>query len=197
MQQQMRLSMVMAMDRNRLIGKDGGMPWHLSAELAYFKRVTMGKVLIMGRRTYVSIGKPLPGRVSIVVSASGVLTGDAIERYQAEGKLHLCRSLDEALQLSDRLTAHLPLDGGSDDAPLAGTGSSDALKHREAAIVGGAQMCEAAMPHVDRLYLTVIDSEFEGDTWLNCFQESDWQEQSVSHEQINDVTVAYRVLERR
>ena len=131
----MRLSMVMAMDRNKLIGKDGGLPWHLPAELAYFKSVTMGKVLIMGRKTYLSIGKPLPGRVSIVVSASGQLTGETIERYQAEGKLYLCRSLDDAIHVANELTGHLENKdvSFSDDA-------ASVLQHAEAAIIGGAQL---------------------------------------------------------
>ncbi len=187
----MRLSMVMAMDRNKLIGKDGGLPWHLPAELAYFKRVTMGKVLIMGRKTYVSIGKPLPGRVSIVVSASGQLTGEKFEQYLADGRLYLCQSLDDAIQLAQDLTAQLKPDheSGIDDG-------ANVLQHAEAAIIGGAQLCEAAMPQVDRLYLTVIDAEFEGDTWLHSFDESDWQEQSVSNVQLDNLNVAYRVLDR-
>ena len=66
----MRISMIMAMDVNRLIGKDGGMPWHISADLKYFKRITMGKPVIMGRRTFDSLGKPLPGRPNIVITRS-------------------------------------------------------------------------------------------------------------------------------
>ncbi|MDD3518183.1 MAG: type 3 dihydrofolate reductase [Chromatiales bacterium] len=64
----MTLSIIVAMDRNRLIGRDNALPWHLPADLAWFKRVTMGKPLIMGRRTHESIGRPLPGRLNIVVS---------------------------------------------------------------------------------------------------------------------------------
>ena len=66
----MIIAMMMAMDRNRLIGSDGGMPWHISTELQYFKRVTMGKPIIMGRVTHTSIGRGLPGRLNIVVSRS-------------------------------------------------------------------------------------------------------------------------------
>ena len=66
----MTLAMIMAMDQNRLIGKDNGLPWHLPADLKYFKQVTMGKPIIMGRKTFESIGRPLPGRVNIVVTRS-------------------------------------------------------------------------------------------------------------------------------
>lgn len=64
----MRISLIVAMGENRAIGKDGGMPWHVPADLQYFKRITMGRPIIMGRKTYESIGKPLPGRTNIVIS---------------------------------------------------------------------------------------------------------------------------------
>ena len=75
----MRISMIMAMDVNRLIGKDGGMPWHISADLKYFKRITMGKPVIMGRRTFDSLGKPLPGRPNIVITRSKDWTAAGVQ----------------------------------------------------------------------------------------------------------------------
>jgi len=173
------------MDRNQLIGKDNALPWHLPAELAYFKSVTMGKVLIMGRKTYASIGKPLPGRISVVVSSSGVLDTAENAEYIADGKLYLCSSLEDAIA-----QAQLLIDSREENS------SAVQLTHDEAAIIGGAQLCEAAMAMTDRLYLTVIDDDFEGDTWLESFDEDDWQEESVRHVRIEDYDVAYRVLER-
>ena len=181
----MRLSMVMAMDRNQLIGKDDALPWHLPAELAYFKSVTMGKVLIMGRKTYASIGKPLPGRISVVVSSSGVLDTAENADYIADGKLYLCSSLDDAIA-----QARLLIERREENS------SAVQLTHDEAAIIGGAQLCEAAMAMTDRLYLTVIDAEFDGDTWLKSFREQDWNEISVNNVSIDDYDIAYRVLER-
>ena len=67
----MMLSLIAAMDNNRLIGKDNGLPWHLPADLAYFKSVTMAKPIMMGRKTYDSIGRPLPGRQNIVLTRGG------------------------------------------------------------------------------------------------------------------------------
>jgi len=73
----------MAMDQNRLIGKDGGMPWHVPGEQAYFKRVTMGKPIIMGRKTYDSLGRPLPGRANIVVTRNNQWHADGVlKRYR-------------------------------------------------------------------------------------------------------------------
>jgi len=72
----MKMSLIAAMDRNRLIGNKNQLPWHLPADLAHFKQVTMGKPIVMGRKTYESIGKPLPGRTNIVISRSD---------YKAEG----------------------------------------------------------------------------------------------------------------
>ena len=88
----MRKSLVVAMARNRVIGRDNALPWRLPAELAHFKRVTMGHPIIMGRRTYESIGRPLPGRMNIVVSrnrgfvAPGCTVVDSLEKaYEAAG----------------------------------------------------------------------------------------------------------------
>ncbi len=82
------LSLIVAMDRNQLIGRDNRLPWHLSADLKRFKRITMGKPIVMGRRTHESIGKPLPGRTNIVVSTD--------RHYQAAG-CRVVASLHEAL----------------------------------------------------------------------------------------------------
>lgn len=75
----MRISMIMAMDRARLIGKEKGLPWHISSDMQYFKKVTMSKPMIMGRVTYESIGRPLPGRPSIVVTRDGQWFADGVE----------------------------------------------------------------------------------------------------------------------
>ena len=83
--------MVMAMDLNRLIGKDGGLPWHISADLKYFKRITMGKPLIMGRKTFDSIGKPLPGRPNIVITRNRAWSADGVQ---------VAESLSQAVELA-------------------------------------------------------------------------------------------------
>ena len=87
----MILSLIVAMDEDRTIGKDGGMPWHLPADLKHFKRTTLGKPVIMGRRTFESIGRPLPDRRNIVLTRGG---------FQAEG-VETANSLEEALEMTE------------------------------------------------------------------------------------------------
>jgi len=85
------ISLIVAHDKNRVIGYENKMPWHLPGDLQYFKEMTMGKPIIMGRKTFESIGRPLPGRRNIVISRN--------ERYNADG-IEVVSSLDEALQLT-------------------------------------------------------------------------------------------------
>lgn len=166
------VAMMMAMDRNRLIGKDGGMPWHVPGEQAYFKAVTMGKPMVMGRVTHESIGRVLPGRTSIVVTRD--------PGWRAEGVV-VAHSLDAALA-AGRAVATEP-----------------ATRAAELVVIGGAALCRDAMPLTERLYLTVIDHAFEGDTWLDSYHPEEWHE--VSRERRDPATtdgleVAYLVLER-
>ena len=162
----MRLSMVMAMDINRLVGKDGGLPWHISSDLQYFKRVTMGKPVIMGRRTYDSMGKPLPGRPNIVITRNKDWSVEGVQRAS---------SLEEAFELAAGHT------------------------EEEIMVIGGASICAEAMQHTDRLYLTVIDHEFDGDTWLESYQPDQWQQvSSEAHDETADggYRYTYNVFER-
>lgn len=136
----MSITLVAAMGRGRVIGADGGMPWHLPDDLTHFKAVTLGTTMIMGRRTFDSIGRPLPGRRTIVV------TRDAA--WQRDGA-------DTALSLG----AALALAG---DAPIS--------------IVGGGQIYAQALEHADRMELTFIDAEPEGDTVFPEWDDTEWRE---------------------
>ncbi len=164
----MRISMMMAMDTRNLIGKEGGMPWHISSDLQYFKRVTMGKPVIMGRVTYDSIGRPLPGRANIVVTRNNQWSVDGVRT---------AASLHEAYDVARTQSAE------------------------EMMVIGGASLCQAAMPDTERLYLTVIDHEFpDGDTWLDSFNWQDWTVTSVDkHDETADggYRFAYYVLDRK
>lgn len=99
----MRIALIAAMGRNRVIGKDNQMPWHMPADLKHFKSVTMGKPVIMGRKTFESIGRPLPGRTNIVI------TRDA--SYQADG-ISVVSSPEQALELAKPLTDEVMIIGG-------------------------------------------------------------------------------------
>lgn len=159
--------MVMAMDKNRLIGKGGDMPWHIPSDLKYFKRVTMGKPVIMGRKTFDSLGKPLPGRPNIVVTRN--------KDWSVEG-VQVASSLEEAFDLAKEHSTE------------------------EIMVVGGASLCAQAMPSTDRLFLTIIDHEFEGgDTWLKSYEADEWHEVSrEEHDESGEggYRYTYYVLER-
>ena len=129
------------MDRNRLIGNNNELPWHLPADFSHFKAVTMGKPIIMGRKTYESIGRPLPGRVNIVLSRNPDIKFDGV----------VCvNSFEEAVTV-------VP------DAD-------------ELMVIGGSTVYEMLMPKIDRMYLTYVDAEFEGDAWFPEIDENVWQE---------------------
>lgn len=154
------LTLVAAMARNRAIGLDGAMPWHLPAELRHFKRVTMGKPIVMGRKTWESIGRVLPGRQNIVVTRNA--------SYRAEG-CDMAASLDEAVAMA--------------------IGS-------EVMIIGGGQLYAEALPHADRMVLTLVDCEPEADTWFPRWRAEDWQQVSSREETSDDSNpFDYRVIE--
>ncbi len=139
-----RRAMVMAMDRNKLIGRAGGLPWRIPEDSKHFKRTTLDKAIIMGRRTFSEdIKRALPKRLNIVV------TRDKEWRHPG---VEVAHSLEQAYEIAAKL---LP------DAP-------------ECYVIGGAQLCREAMEGTERLYLTVVNGEFEGDTWLDSFDFEDW-----------------------
>ena len=93
----MIISLIAAMDKNRLIGKENGMPWYLPADFKHFKEITMGKPIIMGRKTYESIGKPLPGRLNIVISRSGFTAAGITSASSIEEALDIVKEMDEVM----------------------------------------------------------------------------------------------------
>ncbi len=146
----MIISMVAAMAHNRIIGKDNQMPWHLPADFAWFRRCTMGKPVIMGRKTYDSIGRPLPGRMNIVVTRN--------EDLQIEGvKTVTC--LQDALEIVRDV--------------------------EEVMIIGGGSFYEHCLPLANKLYLTFIDAEIDGDTQFPDWGE-DWKTDHSEHYQADD-----------
>ncbi len=136
----MIVSIIVAMDKNRLIGRDNDLPWRLPSDLAHFKKVTMNKPILMGRKTYDSIGRPLPGRKNIV------LTHD--KNLEIEG-VTVVNSLDAAM--------------------------SAARDAEELMVIGGGAVYERVLPITQRMYLSFIDGEFEGDAWFPEFDENDWE----------------------
>lgn len=166
----MKVSLIVAMSQNRVIGRENQMPWHLPAELQYFKRVTMGKPVLMGRNTFESIGRPLPGRPNIVITRNA--------DYEAEG-ISVVTSVEDALDLAEQLAER--------DA------------NAEAMVIGGAQIFAATLPRADRLYLTEVQAEVEGDVFFPEFAPEDWslvsREEHAADEK-NPYPYSVLVLER-
>ncbi|MCM3162995.1 dihydrofolate reductase [Metabacillus litoralis] len=135
------ISLLVAMDTNRLIGKDNQLPWHLPQDLAYFKKTTLNHKIVMGRKTFESIGRPLPGRVNIIVTRD--------QNYSQEGCLVL-HSIEDIKELSEQT-------------------------EEEIFVIGGAEIFQQILPYSDRLYITHIHHEFEGDTYFPKTNEEEWE----------------------
>ena len=163
----MIISIIAAMDQDRGIGIDNKMPWHLPIDLMRFKRITMGHHLILGRKTFQSIGGPLPGRQMIVLSRN--------PEFKAAGCL-VSRSFDEALQLAE------------------------AAGEKEVFVVGGGEIYLEALPLIDRMYLTLVDTKAESDTHFPQFDQENWEvicEQDFAEDSKNPLTHTFRYLVRK
>jgi len=158
-----QLFLVYARAANGTIGKDGGLPWHIPADLKHFKEVTMGKPMIMGRKTFESFPAPLPGRRHIVLSRDS--------DWQAEGAEHVM-SVPEALAAA----------GGE-----------------ETAIIGGADVFMLFEPQAERIELTQIHADYEGDTFMDAPDESRWKEVAREDHEASGDTPAFSFItyERR
>lgn len=135
------ISLIVARTRNKVIGQQNRMPWHLPKDLAWFREKTLGKPVIMGRKTYLSIGRLLPKRPNIILSRNGFSVSGA---YSAA-------DLPQAIELAKSLAV------------------SD-----EIMIIGGGELFKQALPIADRIYLTEIQADIDGDTFFD-FDQHNWQ----------------------
>lgn len=166
----MILSIMVAMSENRVIGINNQLPWHLPEDLKYFKRVTMGHPIIMGRKTYESIGRPLPGRTNIVVTRQ--------PDWSAEGVV-VARGVEQALEKAESQARR----DGKDEMIL----------------IGGEELFRQALHKVNRLYLTQVQAEIEGDAFFPEIEPSQWQEverHNHSADQNNPYAYSFIVLNR-
>lgn len=159
------ISLIAAMDRNGAIGKGNRIPWRLPADLAYFKKATLGHTVVMGRKTYESIGRPLPGRENIIITRN---TG-----YKASG----CRifySFDELLRFLEE-------------------------KKEEVFVIGGAEIYRQFFPWADKLYITFINAEFNGDKYFPEIDPKKWALRSEAKgktDEDNPYEYYFRVYEK-
>ena len=140
-----RLSILVAMARNRVIGHKNQLPWYLPADLKHFKSLTMGHPIVMGRKTYESIGRPLPGRTNIILTHQKILeVPGAIVVHSIESALQKCQE-------------------------------NNAVQH-ESFIIGGENLYRQTLPYCQRLYITEIQKDFDGDAFFPEFDSNEWQE---------------------
>ena len=140
------LSLIVAVTRNGVIGKDNQLLWRLRADMRRFRALTMGKPIIMGRKTFLSIGKPLDGRDNIIISTR--------PDFQVEGAF-VCHTVEDALALGE---ARAALSGGG-----------------EVMVIGGEMIYRATLPKADRLYLSLVEAELEGDAFFPLPESQEWR----------------------
>jgi dihydrofolate reductase len=150
----MTLSIIAAVANNNVIGRDNQLPWHMPADLKWFKTLTSGHHLLMGRRTYESVGKPLPGRITVVITRSAGYAPDGVA---------IARSLDEAIS------------------------KAEAAGDPEIFIGGGAEIFNQVLHRANRMYLTRIHTEPEGDTFFPEFDDvNEWHLVDSEHHEADE-----------
>ena len=157
------LSLIAALAENRVIGIENRMPWHLPGDFKYFKATTLGKPIIMGRKTWDSLGRPLPGRLNLVVSRQAGLTLEGAEVFT---------TVEAAHQRAEAWAREQGVD--------------------EVMLIGGAQLYEQALPIADRLYLTRVALQPEGDAWFPAFDEAQWHCVERAEQPANEPAPAHR-----
>jgi len=184
------ISSIAAVAKNDVIGKDNALLWHIPEDLKHFKKTTSGKPILMGRNTYESLGKPLPNRPNIVISRSykSIKSGDATQVYKS---LEL-REVVPPNKISEGPFLYASIEEGVKAA------KDIALKMNadEIMIIGGGEIYKQTMKIADRLYITLIDKEYEGDTFFPAFNWNEWR--IVSEDKRDgDPAFTFYILERK
>jgi dihydrofolate reductase len=162
----MIISAIVATAHNQVIGKDNSLPWYLPADLKYFKKTTLGHHILMGRKNYESIGRPLPKRTNIIITRNPY--------YISSGCL-TAHSIEDALQIA--------YENGED----------------EVFIIGGGEIYQASMPYLERIYLTEVDVDIEGDVFFPEIDSTQWKEISSDPHLAggkNPMNYCFKVFER-
>lgn len=163
----MRISLIVAKSQNNVIGKDNKLPWHLKDDLQNFKKITMGHHILMGRKTFESIGKPLTGRMSLVLSS---------EPKPVQENLVWFSSIWRAIKYAER------------------------AGENELFIIGGEKIFKSALAIADRIYLTEIEADVDGDTFFPSLSLKNWNnisEQRFEKSAENDHSFTVKILDRR
>jgi len=165
----MKISLIVAVSQNNVIGRDNQLPWHLPEDLQYFKAVTMGKPLIMGRKTFESIGRPLPGRANIVITRNPDWTAEGVE---------IVADIEAAFACAQNACS---VSGGD-----------------EVMVIGGEQIYRSCLARSDRLYLTRVEARVEGDAFFPKLDEDDWQQVAEKMpEKVEKHAYRFLILDRK
>jgi dihydrofolate reductase len=162
----MIISCIVATARKRVIGKDNAMPWHLPADLAYFKKTTLGHPIILGRKNFEAIGRPLPGRANIIITK---------DRSFACSNCTITYSIEEAIAEAKK------------------------IDQEEIFIIGGGSIYEQSMPYWQKLYLTEIELDTEGDVFFPTINMENWDllsEDCFQKDEKNPYNYCFKVFER-
>lgn len=160
------LAMIVAVAKNGVIGRDNQLPWHIPEDLKWFKQNTMGKPLIMGRKTFESLGKPLPGRPHIV------LTRDSSFHYEG---VHVVSTIEAAVERAQEL--------------------AESLFVNEIMVIGGANIYKQMLPFISKIYRTLVDIAPEGDAYFELTGE-DWSVSTQEEKTSNGINFLLQVVEK-
>lgn len=155
----MRLALIVAVAANNVIGFENKLPWHLPQDLKYFKAKTLGKPIIMGRKTYESIGRPLPGRTNIVITRQ--------RDWRIDEEVLIAHNLTDAFAMAESVAKR-------SESPC-----------EEAFVIGGAEIYRNSLAFADRIYLTRINKEFTGDAYFPMLSDAEWLKVSAIEGEIN------------
>jgi dihydrofolate reductase len=164
------IALIVAMGENRAIGRGGDLPWRLHSDMRYFRKITMGKPIIMGRLTFASLGRALDGRVNIVLTRNAA--------YEAPGAI-MAYNLEEALDVARRAAAKAGVN--------------------EIMVMGGEDVFREVLPQARRIYLTEVHAAPHADTWFPELDMSEWREVSREAHQAgpkDDHAFSFVVLNR-
>jgi|SRR5690625_209499 len=162
------ISFIVAMDKNNVIGYNNDMPWDIPLDLQYFKEVTMGHTIVMGRKTFESIGRVLPGRKNVVLTRQ--------QNIQLPEDVVVINDINEIYKWNEE------------------------QPDEELFVIGGGELFKHVLPHADRLYITLIDYEFKGDTYFPTFNEADWtlvKKEKGEHNDKNPYDYYFILYERK
>ena len=155
------------MTEERVIGRDGGIPWHIPDDLKLFRELTMGHAVVMGRKTFESMGKPLKGRLNIVISSMLQATLRGTED-ESKGGIVICPTFEDALN------------------------AAAGCENREIFIIGGTEVYQRALPIADRMCISRVKHRYEGDTFFPSFSEEEWTMTSIKPYEEFDLAVYER-----